>query len=135
MMEGNAIVLFDGVCVLCSRLVYFIVKRDHKRRIVFAALQSAAGQRLLKKYHLPPEKTDTVICITGDRVYTRSSAVLYVLRQLDGWWPLLYAFVIVPKPVRDSVYRWIANRRYRWFGKNETCLLPTAEIRERFLGE
>ncbi len=128
------IVLFDGECNLCNGSVQFIIRRDKRRRFRFAALQSEAGQEILRKYRLPHDKISTVVLIAGNRVYTRSDAALGIARRLDGLWPLCYAGIAAPRFIRDQVYDFIARNRYRWFGKQEACMAPTPELRARFLG-
>ncbi|MFD1175209.1 thiol-disulfide oxidoreductase DCC family protein [Paenibacillus puldeungensis] len=124
------IVLFDGVCHLCQGAIKFIIKRDDRGRFRFAALQSEAGRQQLQGKTLVE---DTIVLVENDRCYTRSTAALRIVRKLRFPWPLLYFFIIIPPVVRDGVYRFIAAHRYRWFGKDETCLVPTKEIMNRFL--
>jgi len=130
---SGPVVLFDGVCNLCNAAVRFTVRRDPVGQVRFAALQSEAGQRLLARHGLTAASFDSFVLIEGGRVYTQSSAGLRVLRRLRHPWPLLYGFVAVPKPIRDAVYRWIARNRYRWFGQRDACMVPTPELRRRFL--
>lgn len=127
------IVLFDGVCNFCSGTVSFISKRDPKGTFRFAALQTNLGQDLLKKHGLPTGSLDTFVLIDGDQARLRSDAALAVARDLSAPWPLLGAFRVVPKGLRNAVYNLVARNRYRWFGKKETCMVPTPELRERFL--
>lgn len=135
MPEGTPpiIVLFDGVCNLCNSSVQFILRRDHSQRFVFASLQSPAGQKLLQKFGLPQDQFNSFVLIENDKVYTRSSGALRVLLHLKKGWQLLYGLYIIPKPLRDIVYNWIARNRYKWFGKQEACWLPTPELKRRFL--
>lgn len=128
------IVLFDGVCNLCSGSVQFLLKRDPEGRFRFAPLQSDAGRRLMAEHGLPVDSLSSVVLIEGGRVWQESAAALRIARHLRGPWKLLRIFAIVPRPLRDLVYRWIARNRYRWFGRTETCWLPTPELEERFLG-
>jgi predicted DCC family thiol-disulfide oxidoreductase YuxK len=125
----NKVVLFDGVCNLCNGAVRFIIARDPGARFRFASLQSDVGRRLLKDDG-PPE---TIVLLEKGKIYSKSSAVLRIAWGLRFPWPLLYAFIVVPRPLRDLVYDWVARHRYRWFGKQETCLLPTPALRNRFL--
>ena len=127
------IVLFDGVCNLCDGFVQFIIKRDPSAHFSFGTLQSDKAQELLKDTDLRPEDLKTVIYLRGDKTLVRSSAALRILRDLGGAWALSYAFMIVPRPIRDLVYGFIAKNRYRWFGQKETCMVPTPELRSRFL--
>jgi predicted DCC family thiol-disulfide oxidoreductase YuxK len=132
-VPSEAILLFDGVCNLCNASVNFIIDRDPRGRIRFASLQSETGQKLLERFELPTSDFDTMVLVEGDRCYRRSTAGLRVARRLRQPWPLLYGLIIVPRPLRDAVYRLVAHNRYRWFGQNEACRVPTPELRERFL--
>lgn len=132
--EGEAIVLFDGVCMMCSSIVRFVYERDPHARLRFAPLQSDAGQALLRRFGLATDSMDTFVLVEGDRFYTRSTAALRLLRRLRGPWPLLYAGIAVPRPLRDAVYAFVAKRRYRWFGRSDACMMPTTpDLRRRFL--
>ncbi|WP_163853867.1 thiol-disulfide oxidoreductase DCC family protein [Paenibacillus elgii] len=131
--ERHPLVFYDGVCGFCQRVVQFIIPRDRSAAFRFVAIQSETGSRLLRRYGLDPAELNTFVLLEQGRVYTRSTAGLRVLRRLDGAWPLLYAFIVVPRPLRDVVYRWIAANRYRFFGKSDSCMLPPPEVRERFL--
>lgn len=133
MGETAPIVLFDGVCNLCSGSVQFLLKRDPEGRFRFASLQSDAGRRLMAEHGLDVEALNSVVLIEGGRAWQESSAALRIARHLPGAWKLLRVFAAVPRPLRDAVYRWIARNRYRWFGKAETCWLPTPELKARFL--
>ncbi|MBE9917929.1 thiol-disulfide oxidoreductase DCC family protein [Paenibacillus donghaensis] len=130
---GNRIVLVDGVCHLCQGLTRFIIERDPQAKFRFASLQSEIGAELLRQGGLPADGMDTVVLIENGHYYTHSAAVLRIFRQLKMPWPLLYAFVIIPPAIRNRMYGWVARNRYRWFGKDEQCLLPTPELRNRFL--
>ena len=127
------VILFDGVCNFCNSAVQFIIKRDKKNRYLFAALQSEEGRKLLTAHHLPSDKVSTIILISGEKVYDRSTAALKIARHLSGWWPLLYPLIILPAFMRDIPYNIIARNRYKWFGKKEICVIPTPELRARFL--
>lgn len=129
----NPTILFDGVCNLCNGSVQFILRRDPQARFRFASLQSEAGQRLVTQQGLDPQVLSSVILIEDGKVYRESTAALRIARHMTGAWKLLRVFVLVPRPIRDAVYRLIARNRYRWFGKSETCWLPTPELRARFL--
>lgn len=130
----HPVVLFDGVCNLCNGSVQFILKRDPQGRFRFASLQSEAGRSLMAKHRLDPDVLSSVVLLEDGRVWQESSAALRIARHLPGGWKLLRVFAVIPRPIRDAVYRWIARNRYRWFGKTETCWLPTPELRGRFLG-
>lgn len=131
MKSDNAIVLFDGVCNFCNSSINFIIKRDKKGYFKFAPLQSEIAQKLVgDKTESMPE---SVILIENGKTYDRSSAALRIAKKLDGLWPVLFVFIILPKPLRDTVYNLIGRNRYKWFGKTEACMIPTPEVRSRFL--
>lgn len=128
-----AVLLFDGVCNLCNASVNFIIDHDPQAYFRFAALQSEAGRALLEGYSLAGNYLDSLVLVEDGQVYTRSTAALRVARRLGGAWPLLAGLLVVPRPLRDVVYDWIARHRYRWFGRRDACRLPTPELRARFL--
>lgn len=128
------VILFDGICNLCSGTVLFIIRRDKKALFRFAALQSGAGQSLLKKHHLINEQNETIYYLCDNSCYSESTAVLHILRDLGRGWQLLYAFILIPACIRDTAYRLISRNRYRLFGKKEACMLPDPDIKNRFLG-
>jgi len=129
------VILFDGVCNLCNGFVQFVIARDPSGAFQFAALQSPAAARLLTSTGMPPPLRESVVLIEGSRVFTRSMAALRIARRLRFPWPAAYAFVIVPRPIRDALYDVVARRRYRWFGRRDACMVPTPELRTRFLAE
>nr|WP_307336926.1 thiol-disulfide oxidoreductase DCC family protein [Caldalkalibacillus uzonensis] len=129
----QGIILFDGVCHLCNKSVQFILQRDRKGAFLFASLQSKVGHSLLSSYRIPTDQLHSIVLIEGGHYYTESTAILRICKRLDGWWKGLYLFVIIPKPIRDLLYRWFAKYRYKLFGKNEACVIPAPEIRNRFL--
>jgi len=133
-----ATILFDGVCNLCHGFVQFVIRHDAAGRFRFASLQSAAGQALLAaagQPHLaaPSADPDSVVLVAGGRVYTHSAAVLRIAGHLGGAWRLAAVGWLVPRAWRDALYRYVARNRYRWFGRQESCLLPTPALRARFL--
>jgi predicted DCC family thiol-disulfide oxidoreductase YuxK len=132
-MGHNPILLFDGVCNLCNGAVKFIIKADKKGKFKLASLQSESGQALLKRFNLPRENFTSFVFIDGEKCHLRSSAVLRVLRELGGVWKVFFIFIIVPKPLGDFIYNLIAGNRYKIFGKQDSCMIPTREIQERFL--
>jgi len=132
-MNDRPVILFDGVCNFCNSAVNFTLKRDKADAIDFTTLQSVAGQKLLKQYELPPDDLRSFVFIEKGRAFTRSTASLRVCRYLRGLWPLCYAFIIVPGFIRNGVYDWVAKNRYKWFGVRNECMIPTPEIRSRFL--
>lgn len=129
----SAIVVFDGVCVFCSGGVRFLLPRDRAGRFRFATMQSEAGRTLLVAHGLNPDDPVSFLLVKGGRAFTDSGAALRILTLLGGWWRLAGVFYAVPGPLRDAVYRFVAQRRYRWFGRRESCFLPTAETAHRFL--
>lgn len=130
--EHYATVLFDGVCNFCNGWVKFIVKRDPKQYFRFASLQSDVAAALLKERQMEVS-LNTIVLLEGDQHYTESTAILRICKHLTGFWKLLYLLRFIPKPIRDGCYRLFAKNRYRFFGKQESCLLPTPELRKRFL--
>ena len=134
-MADTAILLFDSVCNLCNAAVDFIIKRDKRAYFRFASLQSEVGVRLLKEHRIGASHHQTVVLLESGEAHTRSDAALRVARRLTGPTKLLYALVAVPRPARDWAYDLLARRRYRWFGKRDTCRTPTPEERDRFLDE
>jgi len=133
-MKQQPVILFDGVCNFCNSAVNFVIKRDKKAQIQFAPLQSEKGRLFLRQYNLPATAMDTFVFIEEGKVYTRSTAALRVSRYLSGLWPACYGLIIVPGFIRDGVYNLIAKNRYKWFGVREQCMMPTPEVRKRFIG-
>ncbi len=140
MSASPRIILYDGYCHLCHSTMQFIIKRDPHYQFQFAPLQSEAGKHLQQKHEIPtpntPSKTpspSTIILIENDRYYTKSTAVLRILKRLGGGWQLMYGFIIVPPPLRDICYNLIAHYRYQWFGKYDTCRLPASGNKHRFI--
>ena len=131
--SSNPIILFDGVCNLCNGTVQFILKRDKKKQFRFASLQGNFGQDILYKFGLPAGNPNSFILLEGEKIYTHSTGALRVFRHLGGIWKLLYAFIIVPRFIRDGVYNFIAANRYKWFGKKESCYIPSPALKNRFL--
>jgi predicted DCC family thiol-disulfide oxidoreductase YuxK len=131
---ANPLVLFDGVCNLCNRSVQTILRHDRQARFRFASLQSPLGEKLRGELGIDREKVDSVILVEGGRWYKESDAALRIANGLGGFWKAFGVFRLVPRPLRNAAYRLIARNRYRWFGKTETCWVPTPELRGRFLG-
>ena len=128
----RSIVLFDGVCNFCSDSVNFIIRHDTENRFAFTPLQSEKGIELRAKYGIDDD-IDSIVLIEDDRAFTRSTAALRIAKRLGGVWALGYALIVVPRPVRDYFYELFAKYRYRLFGKKDECMLPTPEVRARFL--
>jgi predicted DCC family thiol-disulfide oxidoreductase YuxK len=131
--SSKKIILFDGVCNLCNRSVQFIIRRDKKKKFLFGSLQGKFGQEILKKYNLPADNFSSFMLLENEKLYTRSTAALRMLKHLGRGWQLMYGFIILPGFIRDSVYNWIAKNRYKWYGKRDECMVPAPELRERFL--
>lgn len=131
--KKHKIILFDGVCNLCNSSVTFAIKRDKNDVFRFAALQSEIGMQLISKFKIDTSQTDSIILIEGNKYYEKSSAALHIAKHLSGGWPLLYGFIILPKFIRNAVYDFIAKNRYKWFGKKESCMIPTPELQAKFL--
>lgn len=133
MSTEKKIILFDGVCNLCNSSVLFVIKRDTKDHFRFAALQSEIGQSLAKKHQLDTTQVDSIVLIMKDKVFIKSSAALNISRYLKGAYPLLFLFIIIPSFIRNWVYDYVAKNRYRWYGKKDQCMIPTKELKSKFL--
>lgn len=133
--NNHPVILFDGVCNLCNSAVHFVIKHDPLHQFRFASLQSNFGQQVLQKINLPVTGLGSFILLEKDTVYTKSGAVLRVIKKLSGAWPALYAFIIVPPFIRNAIYDVVARNRYQWFGKKEECRIPTPELQELFIDE
>jgi len=131
--HNHKIILFDGVCNLCNSSVVFAIKRDKNDVFRFAALQSEIGEQLVSKFNIDTSKTDSIILIDSETYYEKSSAALRIAKYLSGGWSLLYGFIIVPKFIRNAVYDYIAKHRYKWYGKKESCMIPTPKLQAKFL--
>jgi predicted DCC family thiol-disulfide oxidoreductase YuxK len=127
------ILYFDGVCNLCDSTVQFILKHDKKKIFLFCTLQSEKGIKVLKEIEPTNASKGTVVLEYRGRYYLRSDAALHVLKLLGGGWKLFFCLIIVPKVIRDGVYKFISKNRYQWFGKKESCILPSEELEKRFL--
>ena len=132
-MKTRKIILFDGNCNLCNQSVQFVIEHDKENLFQFASLQSDFGQDFLKKNQFELLNFNSIIYIEGEQFFTKSSAALKIAQQLNGKIAWLSIFLIVPKPLRDIVYSFIAKNRYRWFGKKESCWLPSPELKTKFL--
>jgi predicted DCC family thiol-disulfide oxidoreductase YuxK len=133
MTEQAPILLFDGVCNLCNTLVIFIIRRDKKAKILFSPIQSPAGLSLLQSKGYSSERINSIVFIEKTGFFLKSSAVLHIFKVIGGGWSILYGLIIIPKFILDFFYDLIAKNRYRIFGKSEKCMVPSAEIKERFL--
>lgn len=128
------IILFDGVCNLCNYFVQFIIRQDRRGLFKFTPIQSEVGKSLLNHFNIQSEDTDSVVYIRDDKCFIRSSAVLNVFKDLKGFWMILFMLIVIPRFLRDLIYNAIAKSRYRLFGKRENCMMPSEDIKHRFLG-
>ncbi|SFQ71665.1 thiol-disulfide oxidoreductase DCC family protein [Hymenobacter arizonensis] len=135
--SGPDTILFDGVCNLCNGFVQFVIRHDPQGRFRFAALQSPAAQELLARHGLAsallPTEPESVLLLSGGRLYSHSTAVLRIAHALGRGWRLAGVGWVLPRPWRDALYRFVARNRYRWFGREESCMLPTPALKARFL--
>ena len=129
------IILFDGICNLCQGSVQFVLKHDKKRQFLFASLQSTIATELIRSFQNTSPRTDSFVLVENGKMYMRSTAALRVCRRLNGWLPLLYGLIIIPRFIRDVVYDLVARNRYKWFGKLNECWVPTPELSARFLDQ
>ena len=132
-LDGSPVILFDGVCNLCNGSVIFIIKRDAQSKLKFASLQSEYGIQQMQRFNLSTSVLNSVLLIKEGRLFQKSNAALEIASMLDGIWPWLYVFKIIPRFMRDVIYDAIAKNRYRWFGKKEECMIPTPDMKARFI--
>lgn len=133
LQNNTSIILFDGICNFCNSSVNKIIKHDTKNKFKFAPLQSEIGKKLLKEYEIDSTKTDSIILIENNTYFIKSTAILKIAKHLNGLYPLVYGFIVIPKFIRDSVYDFIAKNRYKWFGKQDSCMVPTKEVKSKFI--
>lgn len=129
----KSIVLFDGVCNLCNGAVQFILQRDRKEQFLFASLQSDAAKEIMLHFDRDISELSTIYLVKDKKLYDKSTAALLIANQLNGFWPVLTVFLIIPKFIRDPIYTFIAKNRYKWFGKKEQCMVPDKGWKKRFL--
>lgn len=129
----KAVLIFDGVCNFCNRSINFVMDRDRRGRFLFASSQSEAGSSLLRRFGVDPDSVQSVYLVEGDRIWSKSDAAVQIARRMPFPWSLGYAGVILPRFLRDWLYDGFARNRYRWFGKAESCRLPTEAERAKFL--
>jgi predicted DCC family thiol-disulfide oxidoreductase YuxK len=134
-IDTSPTLYFDGVCNFCAASVHFVMARERAPTLRFSSLQSDRARRVLPALGVDPSRLDSVVLVEEGRAYTRSDAVLRAARHLRSPWSWLSAAVIVPQVVRDAVYDVVARRRYAWFGRKDECLVPTPELRARFLDQ
>ncbi len=131
--RAGPILLFDGVCNLCTGTVRFVIDRDARKRFRFASLQSPVAEQILGPAAPAGDWLESMVLVEGGRIYRKSSAALLTARRLDGFWPLLSLLLVVPRPIRDAAYDWVGRRRYRMFGKRDACWIPNDDLADRFL--
>ena len=133
MKSDFPVIFFDGFCNLCNGAVQFTIERDCKNVFRFSSLQSDYAEDALRPFAIVPKQGESMVLLENGKVYERSTAALRVAKRLKGAWPLLYGFIIVPTFIRDAVYNYVGKNRYKWFGKQESCWVPTPELKEKFL--
>ena len=130
---GSPVVLFDGVCNLCNNAVQFILRNDKRKVFCFSSLQSNFGKQFITDSGLSVHFSESVILYDNERIYVRSDAIIRIAEILGGFYSLAVVFRVIPKSMRDSIYNFIANHRYRWFGKKESCMIPDPGLSDRFI--
>jgi predicted DCC family thiol-disulfide oxidoreductase YuxK len=133
MMKKPSIIFFDGVCNLCNASIDFIIKRDKNNRFLVGALQDAHSRKVLAQYQVNENYLDSLVLLQDGEIHYKSTAALKIAKALSGLWPIFYPLINLPEGFRDKLYDWIASNRYSWFGKKNTCRLPTSEERSKFL--
>lgn len=133
-MDNRYIVIFDGVCNFCNGAVNFIIKRDPEGVFAFTPMQSELARELMGKYSVPNVGVDTFLLIKNGQCFVFSSAALEISRDLTGFWYLFYVLRLVPSPIRDTCYKLFARNRYKLFGRKDTCMVPSKEVKSRFVG-
>jgi predicted DCC family thiol-disulfide oxidoreductase YuxK len=133
-MDDRYIVVFDGVCNFCNSAVNFIIKRDPEGIFVFAPMQTELAKQLMQKHEIYNADIDTFLLIKNDQCFVFSNAALEITKDLTGLWYLFNVFRVIPSSVRDTIYKAFGRNRYRLFGRQETCIIPTEEVRTRFIG-
>jgi len=132
-MNQNPVIIFDGICNLCCGWIQYLIRKDKTMKFRFVSIQSETGQKLLNEVNENDKKMESIIYLKENLYFRESSAVLEILTDIGGIWKLVAVLKLIPKPIRDKIYRIIAKRRYSYFGKRTTCLLPTPENKKRFL--
>lgn len=128
----DAIILYDGECNLCNSSVQFIIKHDSAAYFHFTSLQGLEGKKILNHYQQQNDGSSMILIEKG-KIYRKSTAALRICRNLNGFWKLAHFFIVIPAPIRNLFYNFIAKHRYKWFGKKQSCMLPSPEIQKRFL--
>lgn len=133
MYADKVIIFYDGVCNLCNASVQFLVKRDTHKNLYYAHLQSDFAKGMVASSNLKPDALESLILVEHGKIYSHSTGVLRAMKHLRRPWRWLGILLVVPIPIRDFIYTRIAKHRYQWFGQAETCMLPSSEIKQRFL--
>jgi predicted DCC family thiol-disulfide oxidoreductase YuxK len=133
MTSSKSIIFFDGVCNLCNASIDFIIKRDKKGKFLVGALQDAISKKVLSEFEVKKDYLDSLVLLENNEIFYKSTAALKIAKNLSGLWPALYPLIYLPKGLRDPIYDWIAKNRYSWFGKKNTCRLPSPEEKAKFL--
>lgn len=131
--EHKMLVLFDGVCNFCNASINFIIRHDKNDHFRFLPLQSPTGKQLLQQFQMDHQPMNSIVLMEHTKLYRKSTAILRIAKKLNGLYPLLYALIIIPAFIRDPVYDLIARNRYKWFGKKERCMVPTPEVKQKFI--
>ncbi len=135
-LEGKKVILFDGVCNLCNSAINFIIKHDKNDVFRYASLQSEIGKKYIDQFNIDSTSLDSILLINSETQYFhKSSAALHIAKHLSGGYSILVVFLVLPKFIRDLVYDFIAKNRYKWFGKKESCMLPSPKLRKLFLDQ
>lgn len=130
---NKQLVLFDGVCNFCDETIKKVIKADKNNVFVFASLQSNFGKQITQHIGVNPSVDSIILYHPGVAYFTESDAAIEIAKQLKGWYPLLQIGKIIPKSLRDSIYQYIAKNRYKWYGKKDECMIPSAEVRSKFI--
>lgn len=132
-LKNKGIVLFDGYCNLCSGSVQFVIKRDRKDYFRFVSMQSEDARKILFSYKFSVNENNSVILIENFTAYNKSTAVLRIVKKLNGLWPMLYVLILIPRPIRDFIYMILSRNRFIWFGKKNNCFIPSEKSKLKFL--
>lgn len=133
MISEKPVIFFDGVCNLCNASVQFVIEHDKNNVFKFSALQGEYAKMVLLKFNVDLEQLNSTLLLENGKLYTKSSSALRIAKKLSGLWPMLYGFIMVPKFFRDWFYDIIAKNRYKWWGKQESCWVPTPELKNKFI--
>lgn len=133
-MNTQHLIIYDGICHFCSKSIHFIIKRDPKKLFQFTPMQSDLAMKLIEKYGINLTKGDTLILIKNNRYFMASEAILEIAKNLSGYWYFLNIFRIIPPSIRNWIYWLIARNRYRIFGRSKTCIMPSENFKDRFIG-